>query len=154
MQEIHCLVTSHTPLTRDLACNSGMCPDWESNRRPIGSQAFTQSIEPLQPGPASLLWQPCSPCTPRAPPQVQAQPPPSCYILVMSSQSPRFKPLISLDSPLLGFSVSAKGRTAQICPHCHCPVLITYSWRSRSPNWSNRPRASLGPQPTFLKRSP
>ena len=29
--------------TGDLACNPGMCPDWESNQRPFGSQAGTQS---------------------------------------------------------------------------------------------------------------
>ena len=45
-----CTVASHTPLTGDLACNPGMCPDWESNQRPFGSQAGTQSIKPHQPG--------------------------------------------------------------------------------------------------------
>ena len=29
-----CVVASHVPLTGDLACNSGMCPDWELNRQP------------------------------------------------------------------------------------------------------------------------
>ena len=28
-----------------------MCPDWESNQRPFGSQASAQSTEPRQPGP-------------------------------------------------------------------------------------------------------
>ena len=36
--------------TGDLACNPGMCSDWESNQRPFGSQADTQSTEPYQPG--------------------------------------------------------------------------------------------------------
>ena len=45
-----CAVASHTPLTGDLVRNPGMCPDWESNRRPFGSQASTQSTEPHQPG--------------------------------------------------------------------------------------------------------
>ena len=45
-----CVVASHTPPTGDLACNPGMCPDWESNQRPFGSQAGTQSTEPHQPG--------------------------------------------------------------------------------------------------------
>ena len=27
-----------------------MCPDWELNQRPLGSQADTQSTEPHQPG--------------------------------------------------------------------------------------------------------
>ena len=39
---IGCL--SGTP-TGDLACNPGMCPDWEWNQRPFGSQAGTQSTE-------------------------------------------------------------------------------------------------------------
>ena len=38
------------PLLGDLFCNPGMCPDWESNQRPFGSQAGTQSTEPHQPG--------------------------------------------------------------------------------------------------------
>ena len=50
--EIHqCVVASCTPRTGDLACNPGMCPDWESNQQPFGSQASTQSTEPHQPGP-------------------------------------------------------------------------------------------------------
>ena len=27
------MVASHTPPNWDLACNPGMCPDWESNQR-------------------------------------------------------------------------------------------------------------------------
>ena len=38
------------PPTGDLARNPGVCPDWESNRRPFGSQARTQSTELHQPG--------------------------------------------------------------------------------------------------------
>ena len=38
------------PLAQDLACNWGMCPDWESNWWPFGLQAGTQSTEPHQPG--------------------------------------------------------------------------------------------------------
>ena len=33
-----CVVASHVAPTGDLACNPGTCPDWESNRRPFGSQ--------------------------------------------------------------------------------------------------------------------
>ena len=36
--------------TGDLARNPGMCPDWESNQRPFGLKASTQSTEPHQPG--------------------------------------------------------------------------------------------------------
>ena len=39
------------PPTGDLAHNAGMCPDWESNQRPFGSEAGSQSTEPHQPGP-------------------------------------------------------------------------------------------------------
>ena len=38
------------PPTGDLAHNPGMCPDWESNWRPFGLQAGSQSTEPHQPG--------------------------------------------------------------------------------------------------------
>ena len=36
--------------TGGLACNPGICPGWESNRRPFGLQASAQSTEPQQPG--------------------------------------------------------------------------------------------------------
>ena len=45
---------SHAAPTRDLAHSLDMCPDWESNRRPFGSQAGTQSTEPHQPGLRSI----------------------------------------------------------------------------------------------------
>ena len=45
-----CVVASCAPPTEDLACNPGMCPDWESNWQSLGSQACTQSTEPHQPG--------------------------------------------------------------------------------------------------------
>ncbi|KAF6125340.1 hypothetical protein HJG60_009839 [Phyllostomus discolor] len=43
-----------TPPTGDLAHNPGICPDWESNRRPFRLQAGTHSTEPHQPGPYSF----------------------------------------------------------------------------------------------------
>ena len=46
-----CVVASRAPPTGDLACHPGMCPGWESNQRPFGSQAGTQFTEPHQPGP-------------------------------------------------------------------------------------------------------
>ena len=46
-----CVVASHTPPTGDLDLNPGMCPDWELNWQPFGSQAGTQSTEAHQPGP-------------------------------------------------------------------------------------------------------
>ena len=47
------VVVSHAPSTGDLACNPGMCPDWELIRQPLGLQAGTQSTEPHQ---AGLVW--------------------------------------------------------------------------------------------------
>ena len=32
------VVASHAPHTGNLACIPGMCPDWELNQRPFGSQ--------------------------------------------------------------------------------------------------------------------
>ena len=43
------------PPSRDLAHNPGMCPHWESNQEPFGSQVSTQSSEPHQPGPQSYF---------------------------------------------------------------------------------------------------
>ena len=45
-----CVVASCVPPTGDLACNPGMCPDWESNWQPFGLQAGTQYTESHQPG--------------------------------------------------------------------------------------------------------
>ena len=44
------VVASRAPPTGNLACNPGMCPDWEWNWRPFGSQVRAQSTEPHQPG--------------------------------------------------------------------------------------------------------
>ena len=49
-KEGQCVVAPRTPPTGDLAQNTGMCPDWESNQRPFGSQACAQPTEPHQPG--------------------------------------------------------------------------------------------------------
>ena len=46
--------------TRDLACNPGMCSDWEVNWWPFGSQGSPQSIELHQPGPVILFVHPIS----------------------------------------------------------------------------------------------
>ena len=39
------MVAPHGPRTGDLTHNPGMCPDWESNLRPLASQAHAQSTE-------------------------------------------------------------------------------------------------------------
>ena len=44
------MVASCTPPTGDLACNPGMCPDWESKWQPFGSQAHARATELHQPG--------------------------------------------------------------------------------------------------------
>ena len=49
MQEIYQMVASRTPPPGDLSHNPGMCPDWESNQQPFGSQTGTQFTEPHQP---------------------------------------------------------------------------------------------------------
>ena len=50
-EQYQCVVASHWPPTGgDLGRNPGLCPDWESNQRPFGSQARTQSTELHQPG--------------------------------------------------------------------------------------------------------
>ena len=49
-RETSCVVASCMSPLGDLAHNIGICPDWESNWRPFGSQAGTQSTEPHQPG--------------------------------------------------------------------------------------------------------
>ena len=49
------MIASCVPPTGDLAYNPGLCPDWESNHQPFGSQAMTQSTEPHQPGSMYLL---------------------------------------------------------------------------------------------------
>ena len=54
-REIHQSVASRMPLTGCLACNPGMCPDWELNQQPVGFQPGTQSTEPHQPGLFSFL---------------------------------------------------------------------------------------------------
>ena len=41
-----CVIASCMPL----ACNPGLCTDWESDWQPLGMQAGTQSTEPHQPG--------------------------------------------------------------------------------------------------------
>ena len=39
-----CVVASHVAPEGDLACNPGMCPDWESNRLPFGLQPTLNSL--------------------------------------------------------------------------------------------------------------
>ena len=37
-----CVVVSHVPPTEEPAHIPGMCPDWELNKQPFGSQSGTQ----------------------------------------------------------------------------------------------------------------
>ena len=43
-------IASHTPPTGNGTCNPGMCPDWESNQRPLALQDDAQPTEPCQSG--------------------------------------------------------------------------------------------------------
>ena len=45
-----CVVSSHASPIRDPDHNPGMCPTWELNQRPLGSQGSIQSTGPHQPG--------------------------------------------------------------------------------------------------------
>ena len=49
-EKCQCVVASLTSPAGYLACNPGMCPDWESNQRSLALRAGTQSAEPHQPG--------------------------------------------------------------------------------------------------------
>ena len=49
-RETSMCVAACAPPTGDLACNPGLCPDWELNRRPFALWSGTQSTEPHQPG--------------------------------------------------------------------------------------------------------
>ena len=50
-----CVVASQVPPVGDLASNPGMCPDWESNQQPFGSQSSAQSTEPHQAEPNGYI---------------------------------------------------------------------------------------------------
>ena len=54
-EKYQCVVASCMLPTEDLACNPGLCPDWESNWQPFGSQASAQSTEPHQSRPHFLI---------------------------------------------------------------------------------------------------
>ena len=44
-EKYQCVVASRASPTGYLAHNPGMCPDWESNQRPFGLQAWAQSSQ-------------------------------------------------------------------------------------------------------------
>ena len=50
------LSASRMPPTGDQPHNPGMCPDWDSNQWPFGSQAHTQSTKLHQPGGNSIFY--------------------------------------------------------------------------------------------------
>ena len=52
-----CVVVCHAPPTGDLACNPGMCPDWELNWQPFASKSGAQTTEQhQQPGLVYISW--------------------------------------------------------------------------------------------------
>ena len=55
-EKSQCVVASHAPPTGDLAFNPGICPHWESNWQPFGSQACAHSTEPHLPGQKTSIF--------------------------------------------------------------------------------------------------
>ena len=49
-EKYQCVVASHMPPIRDLACSPGMCPGLGIEPATFSLQASTQSTEPHQPG--------------------------------------------------------------------------------------------------------
>ena len=54
-EKYQCGVVSHMPPTGDLAYNPGMCPDWELNLRPFGSQPMLNPLSYTSQGSLSIL---------------------------------------------------------------------------------------------------
>ena len=66
-KKYQCMVASHTPSTGDLAHNSDMCPDWEWNWRPFGSQPVLNPLSYTSQGlilflNVNFFYLPCSIC--------------------------------------------------------------------------------------------
>ena len=55
-EKYQCVVASHMAPTGDLACNPNMCPDWESNRGPFGSQPALNPLSYTSQGRNNLLY--------------------------------------------------------------------------------------------------
>ena len=55
---------SYMPLPGHLACNPGMCPDWQWNQQPFGLQADAQSTGPHQPGRERFILESMNPFLP------------------------------------------------------------------------------------------
>ena len=47
---------SRTPPAGDLACNPGMCPDWELNQQPFGLQNNVQSTKSYRSGQENKIF--------------------------------------------------------------------------------------------------
>ena len=54
-EKYQCVVASCTPHAEDLACNPGMCPDWESNQQPYGFQSALKPLSYTSQGPLSFV---------------------------------------------------------------------------------------------------
>ena len=55
------MVVSHVPLVGDLACNLGMCPEWEWNRQPCLLCCGAVCGGGVREG---MMWLTCSPLAP------------------------------------------------------------------------------------------
>ena len=117
-QEIHPSVASHMSPTWDPTCNSGMCPDWDSNQRPLGSQSGIQSTESHQPGCSDVfvsrafwkgLW--CRPISDAAYdwPRTTCLELKSDLQLVAASAGPGYVPEGSSCAPQLAFTSTRPG---------------------------------------------
>ena len=49
-EKYQCVVASHVPLVGDLVHNRGLCPDWESNRRPLVHRLMLNSLSQASQG--------------------------------------------------------------------------------------------------------
>ena len=64
-EKYQCVVAFRVSPAGDLGSKAGMCPQWELNQRPSGSQAGAQSTEPHQPGLKQNFKKEKSPSLPR-----------------------------------------------------------------------------------------
>ena len=54
-EKYQCAVASHMYPIGNLACNPAMCPDWESNQRPLDLQASSPPLRHASQGEADTL---------------------------------------------------------------------------------------------------
>ena len=55
-EKYQCVVASHVAPTGDLSHNPGMCPDWELNQWPVGSQPALSPLSYTSKGDHLVFW--------------------------------------------------------------------------------------------------